>query len=62
MILKILLGLVIVSIVIASPILLALVMVKLDETRLPRWIEILGLTILVVLSLLVCYLIGDALI
>ena len=62
MILKILLGLVIVFIITASPILLAIVTVKLDEIIPPRWLEVVGLGLLVVLGLLMCYLVGDALI
>ena len=62
MILKILLGFVIVFIITASPILLAIVTVKLDEIIPPRWLEVVGLALLVALGLLMCYLIGDALI
>lgn len=62
MILKILLGLVMVSIITAAPILLAIVMVKLDEITPPRWVKTFGFTILVMLGLLMCYLVGDVLI
>lgn len=62
MILKMLLGLVVVLMITATPVLLAIVTVKLDEFIPPRWLEVVGLGLLVALGLLMCYLIGDALI